>query len=233
MFQALTVLLLMFLSVIARAEHNSLYNKGLVSIDDEYRAFKNYFEFDPKVLKLALKAYDCGVAAGRSNKQGLLTIVDYQLPSNQKRLWVLNLYRHRLVYNTYVAHGAGSGKVDATFFSNTVNSLSSSIGLYETGSNYSGQWGYAMRLYGLEPGFNSNAFKRKIVMHGGKYVSQNSVNRYGMIGMSHGCIVVPQPLDHKLINTIKNGSLIFTYYPSYAWLYKSKYLHCPILTRVA
>src|SRR5260370_20622524 len=117
-FRAFAGLMIMSFSYPACAEHNTLYNKGSVSIEDEYRAFKNYFEFDPHVLRLALQAYDCGVAAGRSNKQGLLTIVDYQLPSYQKRLWVLNLYRHQLVYNTYVAHGAGSGKIDATHFSN-------------------------------------------------------------------------------------------------------------------
>lgn len=222
----ITICLLLLLPLSAMAESN-----GLVDIHQEYRAFKHYFRFNPHMLKLALESYDCGVSDGHTGNPNLLTIVDYQLPSYDKRLWVLDLSDHKVLYHTYVAHGAGSGTVDATTFSNQVNSYDSSIGLYETGVSYFGEWGYAMRLHGLERGFNSNAFKRDIVMHPGKYVSKKSIEEYGMIGMSHGCLAVPVTLDHDIINTLKGGSLIFAYYPNQKWLHHSAFLHCPILRK--
>ncbi len=208
----------------AEAESN-----GLVNINQEYRDFKNYFPSDPQVLKDALEAYDCGIAAGYSGRPYILTIVDYQLPSSDKRLWVLDLGTHHLLYHTYVAHGAGSGKVDATYFSNTPHSDASSIGLYETGVGYFGDWGYSMRLYGLERGYNNNAYRRAIVMHGGRYVSTQSVAEYGMIGMSDGCLAVPVTLDRSIIDTLKDGTLIFAYYPKSYWLATSRFLHCSTL----
>jgi len=208
-------------------------SNGLVNIHKEYRSFKGYFKYDPKVLYLALEAYDCGVASGHDHNAGLLTIVDYSLPSTRKRLWVLDLNRHKLLYHSYVAHGVGSGDMDATSFSNIPNSFKSSLGLYETGRNYFGEWGYAMRLHGLDKGLNNNAYKRDIVMHGGKYVSQREIQEYGMIGMSHGCFVVPVTLDHRIINRLKGGSLVFAYYPNQRWLKDSKYLHCPIIKEMA
>jgi hypothetical protein len=204
-------------------------SNGLVNVHQEFNAFKHDFLFDPKLLKSALDAYDCGIAAGYSGNPYILTIVDYQLPSYDKRLWVLDLANHRVLYHTYVAHGAGSGKVDATHFSNKPSSQDSSIGLYDTGVSYFGAWGYAMRLYGLEPGYNSNAFRRDIVMHGGGYVSNRSIELHGMIGMSHGCFAVPVTLDHNIIDTLKDGSLIFAYYPDPWWLAHSHYLHCSVL----
>lgn len=224
LFTCLLACLLTGLPMLASAEQN-----GLVDIKQEYKAFLHDFRFNPYVLKLALESYDCGIYYGHSGNPGILTIVDYQLPSYDKRLWVLNLYNHKVLYHTWVAHGAGSGTVDATTFSNTVNSEDSSIGLYETGVSYFGEWGYAMRLIGLERGYNSNALKRDIVMHGGKYVSKKSIQQYGMIGMSHGCFAVPVTLDRNIIDTLKDGSLIFAYYPNQSWLAHSSFLHCPIL----
>ncbi len=222
----LLILLIMF-PITGLAESN-----GLVNIKDSYHAFEKYFRFNPRMLKLALESYDCGVYYGHDGNPGILTIVDYQLPSYRKRLWVLDLNNQKILYHTWVAHGAGSGKIDATTFSNRVNSYDSSIGLYETGISYFGEWGYAMRVHGLERGFNNNAFVRDIVMHGGRYVSKKSIEEYGMIGMSHGCFAVPVTLDQDVINTLKGGSLIFAYYPSARWLHHSAYLHCPIIRKM-
>lgn len=218
---------LLSLPVSAQADTNST-----VDINQEFNAFKKDFQSDPQVLTDALEAYDCGIASGDVAHPDILTVVDYSLPSFEKRLWVLDLADHQVLYYTYVAHGAGSGKVDATRFSNDPQSDESSIGLYETGNSYFGDWGYSMRLYGLEEFYNSNAFRRAIVMHGGKYVSNQSIMEYGMIGMSDGCLAVPINIDRSIIDTIKNGSLIFAYYPSSYWLATSRFLHCSILKRL-
>jgi len=219
--------LMMIMPFCAYAEKN-----GLINIHKEFLIFKHAFKFNPKLLKLALEAYDCGIYYKDANSPGLLTIVDYQLPSYDKRLWVLDLYNNKILYHTWVAHGAGSGGVDAKTFSNIIDSYDSSLGLYKTGVSYFGEWGYAMRLKGLEPHFNGNVYRRHIVMHGGKYVSKKAIKKYGMIGMSHGCLAVPVTLDHDIIDTLRGGSLIFAYYPKKKWLRHSKFLHCPILRKM-
>jgi len=206
-------------------------SNGLVDIHQEYNIFKHYFRFNPHVLELALESYDCGLYYGHTGNPGILTIVDYQLPSYDKRLWTLDLKKHKVLYHTWVAHGAGSGTVNATTFSNRLNSFDSSIGLYETGLSYSGEWGYSMHLRGLEHGFNSNALRRSIIMHPGNYVSKKCIKKHGMIGMSHGCFAVPVSLNRDIIDTLKDGSLLFVYYPSQNWLHHSAFLHCPILRK--
>lgn len=199
---------------------------GIVNVSREFHHFKKHFQHNPQLLRLALNAYNCGVSRHQPTKPYLLTIVDYQRPSYEKRLWVLDLKQHHLIYHTYVAHGVGSGRVLAHHFSNRVNSFDSSLGLFKTGDHYKGSWGYSMRLYGLEPGINNNAYKRDIVMHGGRYANAQSVAKHGMLGMSHGCLVVPPHLDKPIIDKVKNGSLIFAYYPDHRWLQHSRYLHC-------
>ena len=183
------------------------------------------------VLKLAFSAYECAVLHGYHHRNDLLTIVDYKMPDYRKRLWVLDLKTKKVLFWTYVAHGSGSGNIYATRFSNVPNTFESSLGLYETGRSYDGEWGYSMRLHGLVKGFNSNAFKRDIVMHSGSYVGSKPVHIYGRIGLSHGCMVIPVKYDHTIINTLRGGSLIFAYYPEKSWLRDSYFLHCPIKRR--
>lgn len=192
----------------------------------------NYFHdktgLNKQILKDAFNAYQCAVLHGYHHQKDLLTIIDFQLPDYRKRMWVLDLKNKKILFWTYVTHGSGSGWINAKRFSNTPNSYESSLGLYETGQSYYGEWGYSMRLHGLEKYFNSNAFARAIVLHSGDYVGKNVVKEYGRIGESHGCMVIPIKYDHSIINTLKGGSLIFAYYPEKNWLTHSQFLHCPI-----
>lgn len=156
----------------------------------------------------------------------ILTVIDFSLPANQKRLWIFNLNEKKLLLNTYVSHGIKSGIFASHYFSNQHNSKTSSIGVYKTENDYYGRYGLALKLVGLEPGFNSNAFARAIVMHGGWYVNEDFVDKYGRPGRSWGCPAIPQ--DHKkfIIDTIKDDSLLIAYYPSQNWHMKSKFLNC-------
>ncbi len=83
-------------------------------------------------------------------KDNLLAIVDFSQPSNAKRLYVIDLNTYQLVYNTYVAHGMKTGKLNATSFSNRQSSNKSSLGFYVTGNTYQGTNGYSLRLQGME-----------------------------------------------------------------------------------
>ena len=177
----------------------------------------------PEVLALALKAYTY-VHEQHLTESPLLTVVDYSLPSTQKRLWVMDLKQQKLLYHLHVAHGKNSGKLRASAFSNQISSHQSSLGSLLTGNSYWGQHGYAMRLVGLEQGFNDQAAPRQLVVHGAKYVSDAFIQAHGYLGRSWGCLAVNPHQVKPLIDTIKGGSLLFAYYPQNAWLQQSAFL---------
>ncbi|MBA3661357.1 MAG: murein L,D-transpeptidase catalytic domain family protein [Gammaproteobacteria bacterium] len=178
---------------------------------------------DKNVLRLALQAYS------HAQKQGvitrpLLTVIDYSKPSSEKRLWVFDLSSRKILFNTWVSHGKNSGGAKALSFSNAPGSLKSSIGVFVTDLTYMGGNGYSLRIKGLERGINDNAFRRDIVFHGARYVNPDNIKKYGQVGRSWGCPAVRVDMAKSLINTIKNKTLVFAYYPDQKWLTNSRYL---------
>ena len=113
-----------------------------------------------------------------------------------------------------------------SYFSNKNNSKASSMGVYKTEKTYHGRHGLSLQLEGLDRGFNDNAASRAVVMHGGWYVEENFIKKYGRAGRSWGCPAVPDTLSESIINTIKDNSLFVMYYPNDNWLLKSKFQHC-------
>jgi hypothetical protein len=176
-------------------------------------------------MKLALRAYTCGAAEGLF-EQPYLTIIDYSLPSNARRLWVIDVRTRRVLFNELVAHGRNSGEDQAVAFSNSPGSYQSSLGLYRTEDLYVGQHGGSLRLTGLEAGYNDLAWDRAIVMHGARYVSTNHLAQYGRLGRSLGCPALPLGVHERIIERIQGGSAIFAYYPDRSWLRSSRFLHC-------
>lgn len=156
----------------------------------------------------------------------VLTIIDYSLPSNQKRFWVFDLNKNKLLAHTYVSHGITAGALLTNKFSNVSNSKAGSLGVFKTGESYRGREGLSMRLAGLEEGFNEHAERRFIVMHGGWYMDEKFIKRYGRPGRSWGCPAVSLHQKNDIINTIKEGSLMVIYYPSDKWFENSKFLNC-------
>ena len=123
-----------------------------------------------------------------------------------------------------MSHGKNSGGNNSSYFSNSAQSLKSSIGVFVTEESYIGKNGYSLRLRGLEQGVNDNAYRRAIVIHGAWYVNPDTIQRYGLIGRSWGCPAVSAYLAKPLINTIKENSVIFAYYPDRNWLLNSRFL---------
>ncbi len=147
-------------------------------------------------------------------QKDILTLVDYSLSSNENRLWVIDLKNNIILYQSLVSHGRNSGNEFAANFSNKPESYKSSLGFYLTGETYYGKHGYSLRLDGLEKGINSNARARAIVVHGADYVSENFVKQNGRLGRSLGCLALKQGLTKEVIDTIKDKSCLFVYYPS-------------------
>jgi hypothetical protein len=164
-------------------------------------------------LAAALDAYGRAVALGVVANTGLLTVIDYSLPSLEPRLWVLDLHNPAIVFRELVAHGRGSGENLATRFSNEHDSHMTSLGLFVTESSYDGSNGYSLRLRGLDKGLNDNAFDRAIVVHGAPYVNRVTAKRVGRLGRSWGCPAVRLDVARPLIDAIKGGSVVFAYGP--------------------
>lgn len=178
-----------------------------------------------KVIALAVRAAQCRLAQGEVPAQRL-AVIDYSLPSTEQRLWVFDLKRRTLLFHELVAHGRNSGENMASQFSNQNESKATSLGLYRTRSTYVGQNGYSLRMEGLEPGFNDRAFDRAIVIHGAPYVSRDLARLNGRIGRSLGCPAVRPAIAHQLIDSMKDGQLLFSYYPDRQWLSSSSFINC-------
>ena len=181
-----------------------------------------------EVLRLAFAAYERAQADGYVRRP-VLTLIDYELPSYEKRLWVIDMERGELLFEEWVAHGMGKpagtggdlGK--AKRFSNEMGSRMSSLGLFVTAETYNGRHGYSLKLDGLEPGINDAARERLIVLHGAHYVSEDQADNERM-GRSWGCPVVRPEVSTRIIDAIKGGSIMWVYYPDEEWLARSVFL---------
>jgi hypothetical protein len=154
--------------------------------------------------------------------KNILTLIDFSMSSNSKRLWVIDLSTNTILYNSLVAHGRNTGNEFATSFSNSAQSFKSSLGFYATGEIYSGKHGKSLRLDGLEKGINSNARDRAVVIHGAEYVSNSFIQNNKRLGRSLGCPALPIKLASEIIQTIKDKSCLFIYYPSDSYKMASK-----------
>ena len=152
----------------------------------------------------------------------LITIIDFNQSIKNRRLWVIDLQANKVVYNTWVAHGQGSGGEFATTFSNTPGSYQSSLGFYLTRGTYEGKNGNSLKLEGLDTGFNTNALQRYIVVHGAAYANADGIKVNGRLGRSQGCPALPLDLAQPIIKTIKNKTLLYIDGPSKT--YSSSYL---------
>lgn len=178
-----------------------------------------------EVLDLAVRAFDCGRAAGHF-EGSMLTVIDYSLPSTERRLWVIDRDQGSVLFNEYVAHGQGSGDNYAFAFSNEPGSHQSSLGLFRTEQTYWGRHGRSLRLAGLEWGVNDRAEERAIVIHGAPYVSDGFVAEHGRLGRSWGCPALPLGVHDAVIDRIQGGTAVFAYYPDPTWLADSAFLRC-------
>jgi len=178
----------------------------------------------PAVLTRALTSARCALASGVEVDRPLLSVIDYSLPSTEPRMWVFDLEERSLLYREIVAHGVGSGNNYARVFSNTPDSRQTSLGLFLTAETYYGKNGYSMRLDGLEKDINHLARPRTIVVHGAPYVSEDFARRVGRLGRSWGCPALRDGVARELIDTVKDGTLLFADHPGGDWLDASPYL---------
>ena len=178
------------------------------------------------IFKFAITGYYNTKREGLTAKhKKQLTIIDFSKPSSEKRLYVIDLGTNRILNHTWVAHGKNSGLVYARRFSNYHNSYQSSLGFFKTENTYYGNFGYSLRIDGLDVGFNHNAKDRSIVIHGAPYVGYEFVKRHGSSGLSWGCPALPLEENRQIIDRIKMGSCLFAYSDNLDYLNSSKHLN--------
>lgn len=167
----------------------------------------------PGILQLALRAHDRALAAHQTASP-IITVIDYSLPSRERRLWVLDLEHGDVLAHELVAHGKGTGDDLARAFSNTEGSNQSSLGTFVTGATYQGKHGLSLRLRGLDASLNSNAEARGIVVHAADYVNDGIVAQLGRLGRSQGCPALNPAVASRIIGLIKGGTVVFSYFPA-------------------
>lgn len=183
----------------------------------------------PEVLSDALSAHACAGARGAlagARHPDRLVVIDYSLPSTERRLWLLHVPTGEVLLHEHVAHGQGTGDNLARVFSNVPGSHTSSLGVFRAGEVYTGKHGRSLKLDGLEPGVNDLARERAIVIHAADYVSEDFIERQGRLGRSWGCPAVRPEIANTLIDSIAEGTLVVAWYPDPSWQQASSFLSC-------
>lgn len=169
--------------------------------------------------------YNLRLASNHRPVPPLLTLIDFNQPSQQKRLWVINVEKAKVLFHTLVAHGKASGADVPMTFSNRDGSEMSSLGFYRTApTTYTGKHGLSLKIQGLDPGFNTNAESRAVVVHGADYVCEDFVRAHGRLGRSQGCPALPVAETPAIVQAIKGGSVLYLHGPAVAG-YRSRWLN--------
>ncbi len=207
----LVLIILIALPVTEKA--SSEESSALEGISDIY-SFLNLSQYglSNEAYQLAIKGFNKLRSEGKLLNANILTIIDFSQSSKNKRMYVIDLIKKALLFNTYVAHGRNTGDEYAEHFSNIPGTLQSSLGFYLTENMAVGsKVGLSLILKGMERGFNDKAREREIIIHGADYATEKFIQRNGRLGRSFGCPSLPPELIKPVAETIKGGSLLFIY----------------------
>jgi hypothetical protein len=226
MKKLLLYLILLLVPVINKAEADKVLF-ATEGKNDIYAALKlSEKGLSQEVFQMVLKGYKKLESIGKLQNANILTIVDFSQSSKQKRLYVIDLIHKALLFNTYVAHGRNTGDEFAKFFSNKAGSCKSSLGFYITKNPAVGSSvGLSLIIDGVEKGFNDNAERREIIMHGARYATENFIRQTGRLGRSFGCPALPPDLIKPVIETIKKGTCLFIYHQDDYYIHHSSLLN--------
>lgn len=146
--------------------------------------------------------------------QDLAIFINFRIPSSKFRFFIYDLKNDEILEKSIVAHGSGSvvkGTNDL-IFSNVENSYQSSLGKYQIGNSYIGNFGKSYRLIGLDK-TNSNAAKRAIVIH--PYYCISDVETKNLACLSLGCPMLSPnffKVAEKYIDASKKPIILYAFY---------------------
>lgn len=176
-----------------------------------------YMELFEKAEKLKKYAAENGY----STKYGFF--INMGMKSGKKRFFVVDLSVMTIVKHGMVAHGRGKERftLEKTY-SNEPGSNCTSLGIYKIGKSYTGMFGKAFKLYGLQQS-NNNAYKRSIVLHAMNTIPDAEIDY--PIFQSEGCPSVSPTFLNEIGSIIKEDSksvLMWIFDP----VKESQFLHC-------
>jgi hypothetical protein len=139
--------------------------------------------------KLRLKADEVRTfAITKGYNDNICFMIDMSLPSGQNRFFVYNLKKDTLQNSGLVTHGrCNLNWLEGRKYGNTVGCGCTSLGKYKIGYSYSGRFGLAFKLYGLDK-TNDKAFDRFVVLHAHDCVPETEIS--DDICQSDGCPTV-------------------------------------------
>jgi len=153
-------------------------------------------------------------AAGHGFNEKYCFLMDMRIASGKNRFFVYNLDSDSVEMAGLVAHGSGVGNTSETpTFSNTPNSYCTSLGRYRIGNSYTGKFGLAYKLYGLDK-TNNKAFDRFVVLHAHACVPAGEVAP-SSICESWGCPTVAPAFLTRLKSYLDRSAdpiLLWIYY---------------------
>ena len=163
--------------------------------------------------KMQLKATEAITFIHQKNyNESICFLVDMSLPSNQNRFFVYDLKKDSLQNAGLVTHGrCNEFWLEGRKYGNTVGCGCTSVGKYKIGNPYTGKFGLAFKLYGLDK-TNDKAFERFVVLHAHDCVPAIEVK--DDICQSDGCpTVAPGFLQQlkSIINASKKPVLLWIY----------------------
>lgn len=190
-----------------------------------YQDFELDSVMDFKVFRYGLIGYYNMLEKGLLPRDSLITIIDFDQPSDNERLYILNVSNKTLLARSLVAHGKNTGDIEARYFSNKARSNQSCLGFFFTGETYDGKHKYSLKIDGVDTLYNHNARTRGVVFHGAEYVSKDYIEYNGRLGRSFGCPALPQATNKEIVDMIKGGSMLFIYASNEKYLNSSGYLN--------
>lgn len=151
---------------------------------------------------------------GRNYNQDLAVFINFKVHSGKYRYFVYDLKNNKILQKAIVAHGEGSviKHSENLQFSNEDGSHQSSLGKYEIRESYSGKFGKAYRLDGLDS-TNSNARERAIVLH--SYYCVQDIESENPACLSFGCPMLSKNAfaqTSKYIDQSKQPIILYAFY---------------------
>jgi len=146
---------------------------------------------------------------------GFCFLVDMSIPSGKNRFFIYDVDQMEVKMSALVSHGSGSYKPgcdDKLVFSNQPNSNATSLGRYRISGSYTGKYGPAFKLYGLDS-TNANAFARAIVLHSDRYVPETETYPRHIFE-SMGCPVLSPAMLNIVSQYIRSSKK-----PVLLWIY--------------
>lgn len=149
----------------------------------------------------------------KSYNDQICFLIDMSLPSGQNRFFIYDLVKDTIKSSGVVTHGRCNQQwLEGRKYSNVPGCGCTSLGKYKIGYSYTGQFGLAYKLYGLDK-TNSNAFKRFVVLHAHECVPESEVA--DDICQSDGCPTVSPGFLQQLKLLIDKSSK-----PVLLWIYE-------------